>query len=623
MANRQGNMADLPGTWESELSENNLRELAGDAVFGRGLDYFHSGKVSLKREAGGAATFKVKGTQTYTTELYFEDDLLGVDCNCRHAQEGSFCKHVVASSLFWAQFLGGNVVVAQPNQAQAATKSIASQKRQATTASKREALRAFVFTQSAEALAGKLWSWAEADRDIMAELRAWQTQAKGTDTPGAWKPAVTELLRSTRSFYDWNESGIYADRASNVLPLLEMITLHSGEQGRMACVYALRKIYKVAEHADDSNGEIGGLMRDVQDQLLGALKSSQPPAKWLDEWFALMAEDPWGMWDEQAVVEVAGPAVQQRYSERVLKDWADYQAKYQAEISKSKKAPQGGTVHAVSFAGSDYSHDRWKLRKRCLDELKRQGDNAAVLDFLQRGAHEAHEHSELVQFCESIGKAREALQFALVAYKRYPTDWRMEADVLRCYERDGWDAEALAIHRQRLERQPTAEHFAGALKAATTAGHNSAQYRSELYEWAASLEVQIVQKPQAAWQRPLPVEEGRNVSLRVQWLLFEKLTDEALALVQVPHTCASDLLHTLSVKIYKDQPNQALVLLHRVFVFEMPRASTPYKQVLDLVKLIAPLMKTEARQTWLTGLRAEYRAKRNFIKGLDSLKVSA
>ena len=197
MANRRASLDDLPDTWESELSEHNLRELAGDAVFGRGLAYFQSGKVSLKREAEGAATFKVKGTQTYTTELYFEDDLLGVDCNCRHAQEGAFCKHVVASSLFWAQSLGGNVVVAQPNRAQAATKSIVSRKRQATTLSKREALRTFVFTQTAEALAGKLWSWAEADRDIMAELRAWQAQANGTHNPSAWKPAVTELLRST------------------------------------------------------------------------------------------------------------------------------------------------------------------------------------------------------------------------------------------------------------------------------------------------------------------------------------------------------------------------------------------------------------------------------------------
>ena len=621
MANRQASAGDLPDTWKSELSESNLRELAGNSVFGRGLAYFQSGKVSLKREAAGAATFKVKGTQIYTTELYFDDDLLGVDCNCRHVQEGAFCKHVVASSLFWAQFLGDNVVVAQSNQLQVATKFIVSQKRQATTLSKRGALRTFVFTQTAEALAGKLWSWAGADRDIMAELRAWQTQANGTDNPGAWKPAVTELLRSTRSFYDWNESAIYTGRASKVLPLLEMITLHSGEQGRIACMYALRKIYKVAEHADDSNGGIGGLMRDVQDQLLGALKSSPPPAKWLDEWFAVMAEDPWGMWDEQAVVEVAGPALQQRYSERVLKDWAEYQAVHQSETSKSEQTPPGGTVHAVRVAGNNYSRDRWMLRKRCLDDLKRQGDNAAVLDFLQRSAQDAYEHSELVQFCESVGKAREALQFALVAYKRYPTDWRMEADVLRCYERDGWDAEALAIHRQRLERQPSVEHFAGALKAATAAGHNRAQYRSELYEWAASREVQMVQKPQTAWQRPLPVEQGRNVSLRVEWLLFEELTDEALALVQAPHTCKPELLHTLALKIYKSQATEALALLHRVFVFQMPRASTPYKEVLDLVKLIAPLMKPEARQTWLTGLRAEYRAKRNFIKGLDSLKA--
>ena len=55
--------------------------------------------MTLARDGGGNATFKVEGTQTYSTELYFEDVGLHVDCTCPHAQDGHFCKHMVAAAL--------------------------------------------------------------------------------------------------------------------------------------------------------------------------------------------------------------------------------------------------------------------------------------------------------------------------------------------------------------------------------------------------------------------------------------------------------------------------------------------------------------------------------------------
>ncbi len=612
--------ANVSEDWEEQLSDDTLRDFAGDEIFERGAAYFAAGKVSMPRDGGGNATFKVKGTRTYSTELYFEDVGLHSYCNCPHAEGGAFCKHMVAAALYWRHKLEGNEPLAQENTAQTATKSVASQKRQTTVTSKREALKTYVFGQSAGVLAEKLWAWAETDRDLMAELKSWHAQATLADEPDGWKVAITTLVGKTRGFYDYYESDAYVHRAEKVLPLLEKIVAASPAQGLAACAFTLRKIYKVGEEADDSNGVIGDLTCEVQDILYKALKLQAPPGDWIDEWFALMEADPWGNWNEASVLEVAGAAVQQRYQERAARDWHNY-LKSQKKSTPATQSKDKLQAFATIFADTtQWDYARYKLRSRYLNSLKSQGDSAAVLDALRTQPQGSHEHGELIAYCESIGKTREALEFALAARKLYPSDTRTEADLLRCYERDGWDAEALAIHRERLERRPSVEHFAAVLKAAKTAGHEMASYRSALYDWAAEREKQT-EKPIAPWFRPLPMEQGRNVSTRVEWLLHEKKVDEALALVQPPHTCDCALLHTIAHRIRTNNPAQALALLHRVFAFEMPRASTPYAEVLRLVREIAPLMQQPERGQWIARLRADYKIKRNFIKGLDALKL--
>ena len=54
----------------------------------------------------------------------------------------------------------------------------------------------------------------------------------------------------------------------------------------------------------------------------------------------------------------------------------------------------------------------------------------------------------------------------------------------------------------------------------------------------------------------------------------------------------------------------------RVFVRDMTRSKTPYRHELDLVAEIAELLDARRRTAWLRELRVEYKAKRNFIRGL-------
>lgn len=613
---------ELLPNWQAALSDAALRDAAGAAVFARGQTYAASGAVQetelayLERGARIELRATVMGTQPYGCDvLVSEDDEVAGDCDCPHAQDGNFCKHQVALALTLRGLLGGD---APAHDAQAKKKVAAAAKRAQTQAGNRAALKTFVQGQSAAVLADRLWAWAEMDRDLMADLKAWAAQSRAGSDGKALASAITELLRNSRDFLDWRDSGVYAQRAEKVLPMLEPLLARDPAQLRELCEHALRRLYKVAEHADDSNGEIGGVMQGLMDLLLRALQAEPPPGAWLERWFALMADDPWGFWNESAVLDAAGPAVQARYAERAAKDWQAWLDQHPRASESAGKAGVGRHFRSASVSGSHWDYERHRLRKRYLDSLGHQGDPQAVLDAMRSSAQSASEYQDLVQFCEAQGRNREAFQFAQAAYKFFPKDGRSEADLLRCYERDGWDAEALTLRRAQLERAPDVEHYRAVLAAAERAGREREAYRDDLFAWAQTQEMQARPATRNWGASTSKSVNEHNVSVRVQWLLSENKLDEALALAQVPNRCHPNLLLTLARKLPKARHAEAVPLLLRVFDVEMAGASSPYQQPLALVQEALERMASAQRSEWLAYLRAQYKAKRNFIKELPA-----
>ena len=602
------------------LSDDELNACAGDAIFKRGQSYFEQDRVKLVKSSGVDAhtgiKFKVKGTQTYTTQLWFENKELSLECSCPHAYEGAFCKHMVASGLFWRSKISQNPVAneaqAHEMRAQAAIKKVALDKRQATVASKRAVMRDFLSKQSAEVLADRLWAWAEENRALMGELKAWEAQNRAVQDPAALKSVVSELLKSP-AYMGPRDCAAYAKRAEKALDVLEGTLKTSPKLALSAGEHALRRLYKAAETADDSyGGEIGHLMRDVLDILLRALQAEQPSGRWVDTWFDLLAEDPWGLWSDAVVLDAAGPEVQQAYSKRVAKDW-------QAWVTSQSSPAQKPEVYSASVYGR-FDHQRYKFRSRYLDDLKRQGDSQTALEVMRAHLEDAHEYCDLIAYCEALNKPREALQFAKAAHKRHPNDHRCEQALLRCYERDGWDDEALAMRRKQLEQSPSSENYLTLLKAAQAAGKNQADYRTELFDWARQREAERPSTmTQRMWQSSSKNNQGNNVSVRVEWLLTDKAFDEALALVQPPHVCEPDLLLAIARKLPASRSLEAVPLLQRVFALKMHMAQNPYREVIALVIETSDRMPQPARGEWLACLRAEYKPKRNFTKGFEDL----
>jgi hypothetical protein len=594
------------------LSDVVLRNLAGAAVFARGQTYASGDSVQDAKlsfsddEKTITLQATVEGTQPYSVDVVVnEDDDVAGDCDCPHAQDGYFCKHQVALALVLRGMLGGVAPALDP----AAQKKVAaSAKRAKTQASNRASLQDFVNQQSAADLAQRLWSWAELDRNLMADLKGWAAQAQATDDPQSVTQAMAELLRNSREFLDWRECTAYAHRAGKVLPLLQPWLQKDPAQLRELCDYALRRLFKVAEQADDSSGQIGDLMHRVMDLMLAALRAQPPEAVWLDRWFSLQQADPFGLWSERTVVDAAGPAVQAAFAKRAVADWHAWQGGKRSERVVS------------SWGVEPYDPERQKLRQRYLDCIERQDDPLAMMQAMHSSAQSAGEFSQLVEYCEKHRKLREAMGYALEAHKKFPKDGRTEADVLRCYERDGWNEEALAIRRRQLEARPDVEHFRAVLKCAQNAKRDVTAYRAELFAWAQEQEQKQELQGHAtpfASRQARPASE-RDVSTRVSWLLAEKQLDEALALAQVPHRCDARLLREIAGKLPASRNQDALPLLLRVFASAMPRASTPYTDVLAIVQETIARMEPSPRAQWLAYLRAEYKAKRNFIKELPA-----
>jgi len=489
---------------------------------------------------------------------------------------------------------------------------------------RRQGLQDFLQQQDAADLAQRLWAWAQSDSELMADLTAWAARSRSHGDPQTMKKVVADLL-ANREPLDWRESAAYASRAEKALPLIESVLAHDPEQARALCEHALRRIYLVCDEADDSGGEISEVMDQLMELLLRCLRAAPPAANWLDDWFNLMQADPWGLWNEPAVLAAAGGAVQQAYQSKAAEEWQDWVARHPPAVTTTADGGKGrrgasqrqSAVSAVAGQGGRFDYQREQLRRRYLDVLKSQGDKQAVIDLMRSSLTDAAEHSELVAYYESLGKKDEALAQARAATRLYPNDWRCEQDLLRRCERGGWHEEALVIRRRQVEHMPDVEHYQAALLAAGKAGRDLAIYRDELFTWAADREIA---PPFGGRSMASPATaQGRHVDTRVSWLLAEAKLDDALALVQPPHVCRPALLRTIAKALPPSRHAQAVPLLQRVFAAWMTRASTPYMEVLEIVRETLERLPAPERDQWLMLLRAQYKAKRNFIKGLDAL----
>ena len=609
-----------PDEWVCALCDASLRQASSAAIFQRGKAYATSGAVEVLDEdpmPEPALHARVTGTETYTAEVWIEDDAVAGSCDCPNADDGWFCKHQVAVALVWRDRLAGHAV---PTSASAPRGVSGEVKRARTAEEKRQALQDFLHGQDVATLADKLLELADRDHDIGRELQQWRKASELINDPAELKTLINEMLAPGRGFIAWDESASYVRRAEAALPLLDQARRRDAGAAAALCLHALRSAWGALQQADDSDGEIGGLCQAIGAEWLLSLKAAGPQmTSFGDVYLQVQLDDPFGCFDAAAAEAAIGEPAMTRYRSAIAERWRRtkdavlaLKAEHAAKVANRKgRAP-------IYERTSERDLNLWTLERLHLAQLEATGQTDEALAVPREDMSDAHAHSKVVSYLECHGRFREAFAQAEQGSKVFPDDWRLQDDLLRCYERDGWTAEALAMRRQQFERSPGVERYQLVLKAGLAAGQDVVALRQSLIDFLAGLESKAMNRlPYSARHRSAAVPTGeRDVSLRAEVLCVEGRWSEACALVQPPAVCRDGVLSRIARHLPPDQGDQALLLLLRVFNSTMRRSSSPYRDELAMVDEIGRRMDPARHTAWLAQLRTEFKAKRNFIREL-------
>lgn len=615
--------ASIPSAWLSALSDRQLKRLSSDAIFSRAQSYLTEvHDIHVPTLATGeqiAAQAKVQGSRRrpYVTRVWINsrDELKG-QCTCPNAEEGYFCKHQVAVSLKLRQFLNNDIATVIEPKADAATASTPLD------------VRAFLTAQSHSALVDKLCLWVQSQPSLMSVIEQWAQPM----TPMTYSQRLTQLKaqldniivetaeqssdyeyyryrtnRRGRGYDDDDDDMDGYKSVSEVVTLLGPLAASEPALFRELFGYVWEAF---SEYAEDLSGydEESSDFYDTAESLIGCLRdsltASPPPVEWFQTWMEL-SDLPFDPYDnplddeDDSILDVVGPAVQAAYAVNAEQKWHAW--------LKKNPYPKDSRTDAEIF-------ERRAVRRQYLNALQLQGDVTAQIEVMRHSLVSAEEHLELATLLEKNGRLREGLQQLETAARLDPHDHRIQEHLLACYERDGCDEEAWQIRHQQLQQHPSVAHYQAALKAAQAVGRDVLAYRAELFAWAAVYEKSKLSKYHF---------DLNGEVIRIHWLLSDNQAVEALPLLEPLNKIPLKDMLKVAQQLPTTHSSDAVRLFKFAFEQEMPKATSPYESVLDYVEEIAVRLPKDECAAWMQHLRSTYKTKRNFIKGLNEMKLPA
>ena len=451
--------------------------------------------------------------------------------------------------------------------------------------------------EGASAMLAKLIEMAKAYPAMQAELLRMQGAAPPPPPPPtaddlvSAKKAVTAMLAAPADLFQWRRVGAYVRKAETVLALLQGWTASHPSTALGAADWALTKLRRVWEQADDSNGDIAALMSALADHWLMALQAAGPQeAAFAERYAKLLRADEHGLFDQAAALQAMGTVAAARYGQLVQAEW-----------------------QACEAAPRDIGSPAWAALRRLLEYLQASGDWGSELALRRAHLDGVSDHLDLIERLQQTGHAREALQAAERAYKRHPSHPSVEQRLIAAYECDGWDEEALALRLQAFARQPSSAGYHAVLAAAQAAGHDPQRTRSAL--WAV-LDAQA-QQGKGHWTG---VAIGQ---LRLQLWAEEANWADALQWLQAHAALAAQFstsaLQDFARALPAEHKEAAADLLKQALERAMQRASSPYGAELRLVRDALDCLQPAQRTLWLAFLKLQYRSKTRFVQGLVGL----
>lgn len=231
-----------------------------------------------------------------------------------------------------------------------------------------------------------------------------------------------------------------------------------------------------------------------------------------------------------------------------------------------------------------------------------------------------YQYLTIAEIYQKAGQDGVALDWAERGLKAFPErlDNRLRDFLVTEYLKRKCDDEALQLTWIQFEQQPTLEHYRKLHDVADRLGRWPEQRQRALafveavVQWGAN---EITR-----WKsKPTPPDW----SLRLEIALWENDLDTAWQVVQ-QGKCRRELLLSLAGKLEKPRPGDAVTLYRRIIPGVIEEANNrAYEEAVRYLGQVGRLMGALGDEadfgTYVAGLKAQYKAKRNFIKLLDGL----
>jgi uncharacterized Zn finger protein len=559
-----------------------LRDLAGEKVFARGVEYHRDGQVEILSIEVARVIARVIGSEIYHSELTGMGGSISGKCSCPAFSDWGFCKHLVATAL------AANDLAPEAVQ-QAATRF----------SKIRDHLRA----KGVESLVETIIGLAERDPALLRslELAAATSTADDKTLFEQFKKAVTEATR-THGFVEYREARVWTERISSVLDQIESLI----EGGRAQLVLRLldhffARMDRALDSLDDSDGQGGAVYsKACQIHLLACHEAKPEPIALARSLFEREIDSSWDFFHgaSEAYADVLGDAGLAEYRRLASKAW-----------QKIKPLRPGGLQMHDEQSGA-----RYRLGAILEGFAAREGDVDARIGIRAMDLSTAYAYLQIAQLCLDHDRKAEALKWAEEGLWQFEDDpderlVLFAADLYRRLRREN-DADELLW--RTFERLPSIELYQK-LKNAAKLGKAAVE---AVRDRAIALLQAKLDRPKAKVLWPSPGE------LLIQLLILETLLAEAWEVVR-RQGCSEPLLETLAKASEQSHPNEVLsVYAQRTERLVRLGGQGNYEQagkVIARMRLIRKRLGANADHArFLEDFMRRHKAKRNLMKLLQA-----
>jgi uncharacterized Zn finger protein len=608
-----------------------LRDLAGPRSYERGVGYAADDYVHSITEYKGKLVATVTGTSDYQVKLWVEGDTLESDCSCPMGEMGEFCKHCVATALVWAD-------EAKSASHRNEKKTKGGPKAGARTGTLDDA-RAYLERQSKDSLIEFLLEHALEDKSLSERLLldAARSNPAGLDLE-TYHRTIKAAVKSG-GFVDYYEAGAYAHGIRKVTQELHGL-LRDGHAA--SCIdlteYALKQVERALEQVDDSNGQVGGVLEDLQALHLEACQQAKPDGVKLSRrLFKWELESQWEVFYGAAETyrKVFGKEGVAEYRRLAEAEWAKVPALAPPENKEPKRASSFPVIHKLSDEDLENAAQygrRFRITSIMEALVHTTGDVEALVLVKSRDLSSAYSFLKIAEIYREAGQHDKALEWAERGAQAFPekTDSRLREFLAEDYHRRHRHAEAMEQVWNLYTDAPNLGTYRQLKEHTVRAAGKSARKQTE--EWGEWRERALKHLRTMLDERRKGIKNRGNFSAwwgagdnstLVEIYLWEGEVDEALKAAEA-HGCSDAHWMNLAGALEKPRPSEALRIyresLEPIIDQKNNRA---YEEAAERIRKIGKLMERTDRAVefgdFINKLRTKHKPKRNFIKLLDAI----